>query len=408
MSSEKASVRRGTLEAEIRQIIDHDGPLDSGMVDSLERLEAEVREIDQAERAEQARTNAAALLAEPRRVAPSFGSVERANQDAAWEGYLRWWRSNGQDRSGLEARDLTTVGATSSAAIPTVLQPELIRKMAAASGTRSAVDVRQYPDGVEVPIVDARVSVTAITGESAPIDEDDVEFTKASFDATSTKSAAVVSEISVQFMADARIDTIREVALNHAEELGRFWSSKYTNGLDSGGGTPTIWTDPVFDDAGDYVPAANVRTAASTSAVTAANLIDLRYGALPAEYWNYGGGLVWIMSQTVFSSIMSLTETGGRPLFQPAAQATLGDTLQGTLLGLPVYIEASAPSPGTGNIACVLMARNAYRVADRLPGITTQINPYAKMSSGLTQVVSMHRSCGRWLRPEAAAILKYA
>ena len=105
---------------------------------------------------------------------------------------------------------------------------------------------------------------------------------------------------------------------------------------------------------------------------------------------------------------MALLDSTGRPIFQPSAAATAATGLQGTLLGLPVYIDAAAPAPAAGESTVVLMARNAYRVVDREPGMVTQINPWAKQASGITEVNSYARSVGRWIRPEAAVVLKMA
>jgi HK97 family phage major capsid protein len=140
-----------------------------------------------------------------------------------------------------------------------------------------------------------------------------------------------------------------------------------------------------------------------------AELITMRYSTMPAQYWaSEYGDLGWIMGQTAFAQIMGLLDDQGRPIFQPQAMATAATGIQGTILGLPVYIDSSAPAPTAGLDAVVLMARNAYRVVDREPGLVTQINPYAKQSSGITEVNSYFRSVGRWIRPQAAVVLKMA
>ncbi len=109
------------------------------------------------------------------------------------------------------------------------------------------------------------------------------------------------------------------------------------------------------------------------------------------------------MGQSMFAEIMSLTD-GDRPVFQPYQDATLAAGLQGTLLGLPVYIDAAAPDNATGEDAIVLLPRNAYRIVDREPGMVSQINPYAKQSQGLTQINTYMRSVGRMVRPEAIVV----
>ena len=113
------------------------------------------------------------------------------------------------------------------------------------------------------------------------------------------------------------------------------------------------------------------------------------------------------MGQATFASIMALTDTStGRPLFQPQAESTLANALQGTLLGLPVYIDAGAPAMTSGLKTVALMSRDGYRIADRDPGLVSNVNPWAQQSSGIVEVNSYFRSTGRWMRPESCAIIE--
>ena len=392
---------RAKLEAELAAIIESSGELTQESADTYDRIEDELADLKIQERAADIRERYTARQNEPTtpRVAIGGRRIEHADStDTEWGGYLRWFKSRGQDRSGLSTRALNT--GTDSAVVPAELQAELARLLGLVSGARQAVRVSSYPTDMKVPFVATRVALTAVTAEGTAFDNTEPTFSTVDF--TTDQNVAATTELTFQIMQDATPDLVREVTTQHAEEIGRLWSSFYCNGLT----VSTVQTDAIFDSDTTNI---NTITAASATAITVAELITMRYGTMPAQYWaSEYGDLGWIMGQTAFAQIMGLLDDQGRPIFQPQAMATAATGIQGTILGLPVYIDSSAPAPTAGLDAVVLMARNAYRVVDREPGLVTQINPYAKQSSGITEVNSYFRSVGRWIRPQAAVVLKMA
>ena len=350
-------------------------------------------------RVEEPATTSGPVIGE-RRTTGNDHETRQARIDREWGSCVRHWQSCGRGTpEGRDAHLLTETNA--SAVVPTDLLDELIRLMVAVSGVRNAVSVVSYANGVEIPRILTNVAVSGVTAEGGAFTEtmptlDRVDFSEA-------PTATATTELTVQLMESTRPDLIREVLTQHAEELSRFWSNSYCNGL----GTTDADTDGIFS--GETVTGKNVKTVASTTAITAAELLELRYSTLPAKYWTQGGPLSWIMGQSTFASIMALTDTStGRPLFQPQAEATLANALQGTLLGLPVYVDAGAPTMAAGETTVALMSRDGYRIADRDPGLVSNVNPWAQQSSGIVEVNSYYRSCGRWMRPESCALIKQA
>ena len=392
---------RAKLEKELADIVENKGELTQEAADSYDRIEDELATLEMQSRAADIRGRFEARQAEPAtpRMAVGSANVETSSRmTQEWDGYLKWFRSRGQDRSGLDARAMNT--SDDAAVIPTDLAAELARLMGAVSGARQAVRVSSYPTDMKVPVVATRVALTAVTAEGTAFDA--VEPTFADIDFTTDQNVAATTELTFQVMQDARPDLIREVTTQHAEEIGRLWSSFYCNGLT----VSSVQTDAIFDAAKTGI---NTITAGSATAITVPELLTMRYSTLPAQYWaGEYGDLGWIMGQTAFAGLMSLLDGANRPIFQPQAMATAATGIQGTILGLPVYIDSGAPEPTAGLSSVVLMARNAYRVVDRDPGMVTQINPWAKQSSGITEVNSYARSVGRWIRPEAAVVLKMA
>ena len=391
---------RAKLEAELRAIAESSGELTQESADTYDRIEEELADLSIQERSAEIRERHEARQKEPATPRMAVGgAVENTDAKASeWDGYMRWFKSRGQDRSGLNARAMNTT--TDSAVVPTELSAELSRLMGAVSGARQAVRVSSYPTDMKVPVVATRVALTAVTAEGAAFDA--VVPTFADIDFTTDQNVAASTDLTFQIMQDATPDLIREITTQHAEEIGRLWSSFYCNGLT----VSTVQTDALFDSAKTGI---NTITAASATAITVAELITMRYSTLPAQYWaGEYGDLGWIMGQATFASIISLLDDNGRPIFQPQAVSTAATGIQGTILGLPVYVDAAAPAATAGLDSVVLTARNAYRVVDRDPGMVTQINPWAKQSSGITEVNSYARSVGRWIRPEAAVVLKMA
>ena len=400
MKIEEQREKRDQLYREMRQIVEHDGEIGQEMAKRFDDLETEADNLNNAIRDAEIRQRAEARFAEPcnRAMAPGSDAIETTQVTDEWDGFMRWWRSNGMDRSGLEARAINT--ADDSSIVPADLSSEMARLFGAKSGIRQAVRVSSYPTDLKVPTVATRVALTAVTAEGTAADNTEGTFSEIDF--TTDENVFATTDLTVQAMQDSRPELVREIQLQHAEEVARLWSSFYCNGLTVSG---SLRTDAVFNASQSNI---NTLTCASASAITAAELIEARYEKMPAQYWNGYGDLSWVMGQDTFGKIMALVDSDGRALFQPLANSTMASGLQGTLLGLPVHIDSNAPAFSTGNAIAALIARNAYRVVDREPGMVTQINPWAQQKSGIVEVNTYQRSVGRWVRPEAAVVVSLA
>ena len=371
-----------------------DRSLTSEECDQYENLEKHIDQLDTDLRSERTKSSINDRLNQP--ASFSRGAESRPANDG-WADCLRYWRSCGRDTPQIRTMNETD----DASVVPLDLLDELIQLMGAVSGVRNAVDVRSYPNGVEIPRVATRVAVTATTAPGVGYTATEPTFDTVDFSIAPTATAT--TEMTQQIMQSSRPELVREILTQHAEELSRFWGAAYCGGL----GAVDADTDGIFsavDPAGG-----NVKTVASVAAITAAELIELRYGELPAKYWTMGGNLSWLMGQDTFAHVMGLLDaTTGRPIFQASAEATMANALQGTILGLPVFIDAGAPALAAGNKTVALLSRDAYRIADRDPGLVSNVNPWAQQSKGIVEVNSYYRSTGRWMRPQSAAIIKMA
>ena len=403
MSSNKPRETRERLQNELQQIAEFEGEITSEMADNFDRIEGEIREADAKIRDAEIRGRFSKINSEPahQRVAPGSGAgIETATTDdesSRWERLTDWFRNGGSN--GRELRLLNS--GDDSALVPVSLQQQLAKKMGPSAGARAAVGIKRAPGDMVVPVVSTRVSVTGVTASGIAFTDTEPAYTEANFKTVAMATAH--TEYDVAVMQDATPDFIADTFIQHAEELTRLWSSIACNGLTVSG---VAMSDGLFDQT--KYAAGNIE--AVTGAITPASLISMRYSKLPAEYWDSYGDLGWVMGQGALGEIMATLDGNGRPLFIPAAESTLASAIRGTLLGLPVYIDAAAPvaDPGTAGTynTVALVARNAYQMVDREPGLVTAQNPFAQQSKGVHEINSYFRSVGRWIRPEAAVLLR--
>lgn len=395
MTSDSLRETRAQLQGEMQQIAEHNGEITSEMADRFDSIEAQVRELDTKIRAEEIRGRFDGMQAETvtPRMAPGQGMETTAGSTDVeqMEAYTRWMVT-GQ----LDSRLLNTVN--DSAAVPDVLQAEIARKLVDVSGAKQAVRVSQLDSKASVPQITTTVTAGR-TAEGATFTITEPVIGEVDF--TTDESVSASTKLTNQFLRDATPDMASEVLLEHAEDIGRAWSNIICNGLEV---SSVSKSDGIM--AGN-VTGINNLDAASATAITAAELITLRYETLPAQYWTGYGDLSWIMGQDTFAHIASLTDSGssGRPLMQPFASSGIGGSIGMTLLGLPIHIDAGAPAMSTGLVSVALVARNAYRLIERNPGLVQQRDPFTFQAAGSVQINSYMDAVGRVVRPEAIATL---
>jgi|SRR5579871_1229529 len=89
-----------------------------------------------------------------------------------------------------------------------------------------------------------------------------------------------------------------------------------------------------------FAGATSGATSASPTAIVYSDLLALYNSIDPA----YLGNSTWTMNSATRGTLLGITDTTGRPLFQPALAAPNGADALGTLLGRPVVLDQYAPS----------------------------------------------------------------
>ena len=405
-------------------------------IELLESGEARLAEIDTQIRASDAREKVSALVKKP-----SFG-FSKSTTAAPREDRRYRFEMNGTEVRitggnpdtrvnplglGSDGSDATFTatdagGPVAGASIPVDLLGQMIRKLPKVAVLRQNCVVRTYSNDIELQRVNARIDMSgdAFVAESGAYNEKIGSFERVRVRNFKTAARSNVTE---EFLRDARGNAVQEMLLQHAEEHGLYWDASYATGIGSDDAPEPIFSTPEQWAAGqaDYANAAATPTAIFTgtggqkteldislidgtdAAAAAKNvtqaLTSLRYDKIPAQYW---GGLKWIMGQETFATIANMVDGQSRPLYQPLLTSTMGESnYVGTILGLPVSVSNNLPVKDDGNVAAVLMHTEDYGIFDR-SGFSQLLDPYTDSAAGEVRYLTRMRSDGRWLRPYAA------
>ena len=429
--------QRDELAGKMNEVLLRNDSIDDiESIELLESGEARLAEIDTQIRATDAREKVSALVKKP-----SFGfsrsttaapredrryRFEMNGTDIRITGGDPDYRVNplggGSDGSAATYTATDAGGAVTGASIPVDLLGQMIRKLPKLAVLRQNCVVRTYSNDIELQRVNARIDMSgdAFVAESGAYNEKIGSFERIRVRNFKTAARSNVTE---EFLRDARGNAVQEMLLQHAEEHGLYWDAHYATGIGSDDAPEPIFSTPeqwataqadyataaltptaIFTGTGGQKSEMSIANVDSAVAGTAAKevtnaLTSLRYEKIPAQYW---GGLKWIMGQETFAAIAGTLDAQNRPLYQPLITSTVGESNYiGTILGLPVSVSNNLPTKTAGNVAAVLMHTEDYGIFDR-SGFSQLLDPYTDSAAGEVRYLTRMRSDGRWLRPYAA------
>ncbi len=201
---------------------------------------------------------------------------------------------------------------------------------------------------VKVPTV-ATYGTAALTAEEAAFTQSEDTFGEITMDAF--KYGRMV-KISDELVTDSAFDIMGKVAELAGLSLAIATGTAYATGV----GT----TDP----RGLFVAAANGKTAASATAITADELIDLYHSVLSP----YRKRSTWIMKDSTAVLVRKLKSSDNQYLWQPGLQAGQPDVL----FGRPVEIDPNAPAATTGLKSVLFGDVSKYWIRD-VEGTTVKV-----------------------------------
>lgn len=247
------------------------------------------------------------------------------------------WREKRLIRSGADARELRDltgdVAAAGGNTVPTSFQRQLVEYVEFYTGARNlnvTVLTTAGGEALEIPRVATR-STAAIRGEGTAIGEVDATFGKTTLNAW---KYGVLTQVSSELLADTGIDMLGFIARDTAQAIARITDADYVTGSGTNKPKGIISTQSV---------GATAQTAA-TGVPSYGNLVDLVYSVNPEAR---SLGAYWFTLDTNAAKIRRITDTTGRPLWEPTLTAGQPDRLMGYEVVLDPNVAAFATAGGT-------------------------------------------------------------
>ena len=247
------------------------------------------------------------------------------------------WREKRLIRSGAGARELRDLVSDTDAlggnTVPTSFQRQLVEYVEFYTGARNlnvTVLTTQSGEAIEIPNVATR-STAAIRGEGTALGEVDATFGQATLNAW---KYGVLTQVSNELLTDTGIDMLGFIARDTAQAIARITDTDYVTGSGSSKPKGIISTQAV---------GATAQTG-STAVPSYGNLVDLVYSVNPQAR---ALGAYWFTLDTNAAKIRRITDTTGRPLWEPTLTAGEPDRLLGYPMVLDPNVAAFATAGGT-------------------------------------------------------------
>ena len=192
---------------------------------------------------------------------------------------------------------------------------ELERALLAYGGMRQVSSTIRTDSGADLPwpTVNDTGNAGAILAENTQVSEQDVTFGSVTFGAFKYTSKLVL--VSEELMRDSAFNLTSELGSLLGERIARILNENFTTG--SGSGQPN----------GVITAASSGKTAASASAITAGEIIDLFHSVDPS--YRDSASSVWMCNDSTVAAIRKLTDGQGQFLWQAGMQAGIPDRLYG-------------------------------------------------------------------------------
>lgn len=252
-----------------------------------------------------------------------------------------------RQQAGKEYRDLVKVTAAAGGTlVPTTLLRQLyvyLQDFAGVRQTNTRVVTTAGGENLDMPTV-ATYGTAAIVGEGSALAEADATFGKVTLGAW---KYGELTQVSRELIDDSGVDILSFVAEDAGRALGISTGGAYLNG--SGSNQPT----------GALVAYATGVTGqnGATGVPSYKNLIDLVY-SVDAPYRRRGA--YWMFRDASVGAIRGITDTTGRPIWEPSSQLGQPDKL----LGFPVVADPAVAAMATGIVSGIFGDWSGFCIRD--------------------------------------------
>ena len=368
------------------------GILSAEDTETYEKMEQEIvdlgREIERQEKLDAiGREMETPLMAplttkpEGRKKDEKTGTASDAYRDAFW--------AQVRSRNGIsyEIRNALSEGVDSEGGylVPDEFERTLVQALEEDNVIRAHAHVFTTSNGIhKIPVV-ATKGVANWIDEGAPYGESDDVFAQEQIDAHKVGTLIKVSE---ELLQDSAFDLESYIASEFSRRIGDKEEDAFLNG--DGSAKPT---GILHDTLGGQVGV----TAASATAITADELVDLYY-SLKAPYRK---NAIWILNDATIRLIRKLKSVEGQYLWQPG----LKDGEVNTILGRPYFTSPFMPTAEAGAKAILFGDLSYYWIGDRQGIAFRRLN---ELYAGKGQVgfMASKRLDGRTVLPEAIQLLQ--
>ena len=236
----------------------------------------------------------------------------------------------------------------------------------------------------KIPVVTSKGTASWIDEEGAIPESDDV-FGQQMIGAHKVGTLIKVSE---ELLNDSAFDLEGYFASEFARRIGNKEEDAFFNG--NGAGKPL----GILAATGSAQVGV---TAASATAVTADEIIDLFY-SLEAPYRK---NAIWVLNDASIAAIRKLKDNNGQYLWQPALHEGTYDTL----LGKRIFTSPFVPEMKSGKKSVIFGDLSFYWIGDR-QGITFKRLNERYADTGQIGFIATKRLDGKLILPEAVKVLQ--
>lgn len=371
---------------------DKDGILSEEDAKTYTEMEQKVKnysaEIDRMQAMEAMERDLALPTSAPITAKPMNGASDEEETGVKSKAYRKsFWNAMRQKVVRPEVMNALQVGTDSEGGylVPDEFEHTLVEALQEENIFRKLAHIIQTASGDrKIPVVASKGTASWVDEEGS-ITESDDSFGQVSIGAY---KLGTLIKISNELLNDSVFPLEGYISKEFARRIGAKEEDSFFNG--DGDGKPV----GIFHSTGGAQVGV---TAASTSAITADEIIDLFY-SLGAPYRKKA---VWVLNDATVKSIRKLKDGNGNYLWQPALTADTPDTL----LGRPVYTSTSVPTIASGAKVIAFGDFSFYWIADRQGRIFKKLSElYA--TTDQTGFVATQRVDGKLILPEAIKVLQ--
>lgn len=332
---------------------------------------------------------------------PEHRTIDADQAEAEYrEAYRSWVREGAADmtadqkailRSGfVDGKEFRAQGVGTASAggylVPEDFRAKIIEKQKAYGAVQQVAEVLHTSTGAALPwpTNDDTGNVGALLAENTQISEQDVVLGTAQLGAYMYTSKLV--RVSYQFLQDVDwLNTETWLAGKFGQRLGRILNQHFTTG--TGSAQPQ----------GIVTGAVSGKTAASTTAVTTDELIDLQHSVDPA-YRNANSAFMF--GDVTLAALRKLKDGDGQYLWQPSLQAGVASTFLGS--NYVINVDMATPAAGvksvlygdfkTGYVVRIVKEMQTVRLNERYADYL-QVGFFAfERADGLVQDTSAYKA----------------